>query len=142
MALTGHWLTGEIPQKVMQEIRLIEKWILSVLSSPVPVPGKTKLELEVLPRDVMPIIEFALPDHTRFTLMDFPLHLPIEMLDVDTVIRILTAIMLEYKVNCFWLLILISKSLGCFAIAELQCGQHECNGIGCVNVSIRLVLYF
>lgn len=74
----------------------------SCLSSPVPVPGKTKLELELLPRELMPVIEFALPDHTRFTLMDFPLHLPIEMLDVDTVIKLLTAIMLEYKVCLNW----------------------------------------
>ena len=44
-----------------------------------PVPGKTKLNLEVLPLDVMPMLEFALPDHTRFSLIDFPLHLPFEL---------------------------------------------------------------
>lgn len=97
MALTGHWI-GDIPAQVMQEIRSIETWILTILSSPIPIPGKTKLELEVLPESLMPTIEFALPDHTRFTLMDFPLHLPIELLDVDTVIKLLTAIMLEHKV--------------------------------------------
>lgn len=99
MALTGHWTHGEeIPQKVMQEIRLLESWILTILSSPIPVSGKTKLDLEVLPEELMPVIEFALPDHTRFSLMDFPLHLPIELLGVDTVIKLLTAIMLEHKV--------------------------------------------
>lgn len=46
----------------------------------------------------MPIFEFALPDHTRFSLIDFPLHLPIELLGVDIVTRLLAAIMLEYKV--------------------------------------------
>lgn len=47
----------------------------------------------------MSILEFALPDHTRFSLVDFPLHLPIELLGVDTVTKLLAAIMLEYKVN-------------------------------------------
>jgi len=42
---------------------------------------------------------FALPDHTRFSLVDFPLHLPLELLGVDLCIRILTLIMLENKVN-------------------------------------------
>jgi hypothetical protein len=43
-------------------------------------------------------LEFALPDHTRFSLVDFPLHLPLELLGVDTVTRLLAAIMLEHKV--------------------------------------------
>ena len=42
---------------------------------------------------------FALPDHTRFSLVDFPLHLPLELLGVDLCIRILTLIMLENKVK-------------------------------------------
>jgi len=41
---------------------------------------------------------FALPDHTRFSLVDFPLHLPLELLGVDLCIRVLTLIMLENKV--------------------------------------------
>uniref|UniRef100_A0A914P7P6 UDENN domain-containing protein n=1 Tax=Panagrolaimus davidi TaxID=227884 RepID=A0A914P7P6_9BILA len=95
--LIGHW-DGDIPDTVMEEIRQIETWILMLLSSPVPVPGKTKVVLEVLPLEIMPMIEFALPDHTRFTLVDFPLHLPIELLGVDVVIQLLAAVMLEYKV--------------------------------------------
>jgi hypothetical protein len=42
---------------------------------------------------------FALPDHTRFSLVDFPLHLPLELLGVDLCIRVLTLIMLENKVK-------------------------------------------
>ena len=42
---------------------------------------------------------FALPDHTRFSLVDFPLHLPLELLGVDLCIRVLTLIMLENKVT-------------------------------------------
>jgi hypothetical protein len=44
---------------------------------------------------------FALPDHTRFSLVDFPLHLPLELLGVDLCIRVLTLIMLENKVTFF-----------------------------------------
>lgn len=44
-------------------------------------------------------LEFALPDHTRFSLVDFPLHLPLELLGAEAVMQILAAIMLEYKVN-------------------------------------------
>ncbi|KAI6187935.1 MAP kinase-activating death domain-containing protein [Aphelenchoides besseyi] len=95
--ITGHW-SGPIPQLVMQEIRQLETWILMILSSPIPVPGKTKLVLEVLPTEFMPMIEFALPDHTRFTLIDFPIHLPLELLDVGTVMQLLAAMMLEYKI--------------------------------------------
>ena len=43
--------------------------------------------------------EFALPDHTRFSLVDFPLHLPFELLGVDVAIKVLTAVMLEFKVS-------------------------------------------
>lgn len=46
MVLTGHW-EGPIPSIVMNEIKQLETWILMLLSSPVPVPGKTKLVLEV-----------------------------------------------------------------------------------------------
>ena len=95
--LIGHW-NGEVPPQVMQEIREIETWILMLLSSPVPVPGKTKVVLEVLPLEIMPMIEFALPDHTRFSLVDFPLNLPIELLGVDVVVKLLAAVMLEHKI--------------------------------------------
>uniref|UniRef100_A0AC34Q660 MAP kinase-activating death domain protein n=1 Tax=Panagrolaimus sp. JU765 TaxID=591449 RepID=A0AC34Q660_9BILA len=95
--LIGHW-TGDVPTQVMQEIRQIETWILMLLSSPVPVPGKTKVVLEILPLEIMPMIEFALPDHARFSLIDFPLHLPIELLGVDVVVKLLAAVMLEHKV--------------------------------------------
>jgi len=46
-------------------------------------------------------LEFALPDHTRFSLVDFPLHLPLELLGAEAVMQILAAIMLEYKVKNF-----------------------------------------
>ncbi|VDK43494.1 unnamed protein product, partial [Gongylonema pulchrum] len=52
----------------------------------------------VLPPNVLPAYEFALPDHTRFSFVDFPLHLPLELLGIDTAIRVLAAVMLESKV--------------------------------------------
>lgn len=83
----------------MHEIREIETWILRLLSAPVPIPGKTKVELEVLPRHLYEPLLFALPDKTRFSLIDFPLHLPLELLGVDSVIKVLTCIVLEHKVS-------------------------------------------
>lgn len=41
---------------------------------------------------------FALPDHTRFSLVDFPLHLPLELLGVETCMKVLTCILLEHKI--------------------------------------------
>ena len=55
-------------------------------------------QVNVLPKDLQAPLLFALPDSTRFGLVDFPLHLPLELLGVDTCLRVLTAIMLEHKV--------------------------------------------
>lgn len=55
-------------------------------------------QVHVLPRELQPPLVFALPDNTRFSLVDFPLHLPLELLGVDTCLKALTAIMLEHKV--------------------------------------------
>lgn len=41
---------------------------------------------------------FALPDHTRFSLADFPMHLPLELLGVDLFVQVYTLILLENKV--------------------------------------------
>ncbi|XP_038049379.1 MAP kinase-activating death domain protein-like isoform X3 [Patiria miniata] len=92
--LTG--ICSDIPPLVRHDVRQIETWILRFLSAPVPVPGKTRVEIQVL--DTQPPMVFALPDHTRFSLADFPLHLPLELLGVDTCLRVLTLIMLENKV--------------------------------------------
>ncbi|KPJ01967.1 MAP kinase-activating death domain protein [Papilio xuthus] len=77
-------LTGQAydntPTIVVHDVKEIETWILRLLSAPVPVPGRTRLELEVLSPTAHAPLLFALPDHTRFTLVDFPLHLPLELL--------------------------------------------------------------
>lgn len=83
---------------VIHDVKEIETWILRLLSAPVPIPGSTRVEvgllnfwekliweisffqLEVLSPTVHEPLLFALPDHTRFSLVDFPLHLPLELL--------------------------------------------------------------
>ena len=56
---------------------------------------------QVLPREMTLPLTFALPDPKRFELVDFPLHLPLELLGVDTCLKVLSAIMLEQKVSTF-----------------------------------------
>lgn len=68
------------PSVVVHEVKEIETWILRLLSTPVPIPGSTRIELNVLSPSIHDPLLFALPDHTRFSLVDFPLHLPLELL--------------------------------------------------------------
>ena len=56
------------------------------------------IAFQVMPIDLSQVFEFALPDHTRFTLIDFPLHIPFEILGIEMALRVLTAAMLEFKV--------------------------------------------
>ncbi|KAI1309467.1 MAP kinase-activating death domain protein [Halotydeus destructor] len=96
-------LTARIPDNlnmaptILNDVREIETWMLRLLSAPVPVPGKTKVEVEVLFRELREPFMFALPDHTRFSLVDFPLHLPLELLGVETCLKVMTCIILEQK---------------------------------------------
>ncbi|RWS05737.1 MAP kinase-activating death domain protein-like protein [Dinothrombium tinctorium] len=86
-----------IPSAIITDVKEIETLLLRLLSAPVCVPGKTKVEIEVLPKEIRPPLIFALPDHTRFSLVDFPLHLPLELLGVETCMKVLTCILLEHK---------------------------------------------
>ncbi|XP_076175443.1 rab3 GDP-GTP exchange factor isoform X3 [Ptiloglossa arizonensis] len=96
-ALIGQVLEGT-PAIVAHDVKEIETWILRLLSSPVPVPTKTRVEVEIVSRSMQPPLCFALPDHTRFSLVDFPLHLPLELLGVDICLKVLTLILLEHKI--------------------------------------------
>ncbi|XP_015597809.1 MAP kinase-activating death domain protein isoform X9 [Cephus cinctus] len=95
--LTGQAFEGT-PSIVLHDVREIETWILRLLSAPVPVPAKTRVEIEILSPTIQPPLCFALPDHTRFSLVDFPLHLPLELLGVDICLKVLTLILLEHKI--------------------------------------------
>jgi hypothetical protein len=57
------------------------------------------MQVEILSPTLHPALIFALPDHTRFSLVDFPLHLPLELLGVDICLKVLTLILLENKVD-------------------------------------------
>ncbi|CAK9292511.1 unnamed protein product [Gordionus sp. m RMFG-2023] len=84
---------------IIHIVNMIESWISRFLDAPVPIPGKTKVQITILPEHFLPrSLLFALPDSTRFSLIDFPLHLPLELLGVDTCLKVLTCIILEQKV--------------------------------------------
>ncbi|XP_075240920.1 MAP kinase-activating death domain protein-like isoform X3 [Convolutriloba macropyga] len=83
---------------IVHDVKEIEHWIMRLLSAPIPIPGKTRVEVELLPRSISQPILFALPDDTRFSLCDFPLHLPLELLGVETCMKVLTCILLEHKI--------------------------------------------
>ncbi|XP_051754381.1 MAP kinase-activating death domain protein isoform X14 [Ctenopharyngodon idella] len=84
--------------QVLQDLREIESWIYRLLHSPVPVAGQRRVDVEVLPHDLQPALTFALPDPSRFSIVDFPLHLPLELLGVDACLQVLACILLEHKV--------------------------------------------
>lgn len=84
---------------LLHDLREIEAWIYRLLRSPMPVAGQKRVDVEVLPHELQPALTFALPDPSRFTLVDFPLHLPLELLGVDACLQVLTCILLEHKVG-------------------------------------------
>ncbi|XP_010192499.1 PREDICTED: MAP kinase-activating death domain protein isoform X7 [Mesitornis unicolor] len=95
---TGSFLVEEKSSALLHDLREIEAWIYRLLRSPMPVAGQKRVDVEVLPHELQPALTFALPDPSRFTLVDFPLHLPLELLGVDACLQVLTCILLEHKV--------------------------------------------
>ncbi|XP_047547798.1 MAP kinase-activating death domain protein isoform X17 [Lutra lutra] len=95
---TGSLLVEEKSSAFLHDLREIEAWIYRLLRSPVPVSGQKRVDIEVLPQELQQALTFALPDPSRFTLVDFPLHLPLELLGVDACLQVLTCILLEHKV--------------------------------------------
>ncbi|TRY82066.1 hypothetical protein DNTS_006695, partial [Danionella cerebrum] len=73
---------------VLQDLREIESWVYRLLRSPVPVAGLRRVDVEVLPHELQPALTFALPDPSRFSIVDFPLHLPLELLGVDACLQV------------------------------------------------------
>ncbi|XP_036883807.1 MAP kinase-activating death domain protein isoform X48 [Sturnira hondurensis] len=95
---TGSLLVEEKSNALLHDLREIEAWIYRLLRSPVPVSGQKRVDIEVLPQELQQALTFALPDPSRFSLVDFPLHLPLELLGVDACLQVLTCILLEHKV--------------------------------------------
>lgn len=85
--------------QLLHDLREMESWVYRLLRSPVPVAGVRRVDVEVLPPELQPALTFALPDSSRFCLVDFPLHLPLELLGVDACLQVLSCILLEHKVR-------------------------------------------
>ncbi|XP_025072448.1 MAP kinase-activating death domain protein isoform X7 [Alligator sinensis] len=94
---TGSLLVEEKSSALLHDLREIEAWIYRLLRSPVPIAGQKRVDVEVLPHELQPALTFALPDPSRFTLVDFPLHLPLELLGVEACLQVLSCILLEHK---------------------------------------------
>ncbi|XP_072321265.1 MAP kinase-activating death domain protein [Eucyclogobius newberryi] len=95
---TGALSSEEKCSQLLSDLRDIESWIYRLLRSPVPVAGQRRVDVEVLPHELKRPLTFALPDNSRFSMVDFPLHLPLELLGVDSCLQVLSCILLEHKV--------------------------------------------
>uniref|UniRef100_A0A7N6C636 MAP kinase-activating death domain protein n=1 Tax=Anabas testudineus TaxID=64144 RepID=A0A7N6C636_ANATE len=96
---TGALLVEEKGSQLLADLREIESWVYRLLRSPVPVAGQRRVDVEVLPHELKRPLTFALPDNSRFSMVDFPLHLPLELLGVDACLQVLTCVLLEHKVR-------------------------------------------
>uniref|UniRef100_A0A3Q3JVF7 MAP kinase-activating death domain protein n=1 Tax=Monopterus albus TaxID=43700 RepID=A0A3Q3JVF7_MONAL len=95
---TGAMLVEEKGSQLLADLREIESWVYRLLRSPVPVAGQRRVDVEVLPPALKRPLTFALPDNSRFSMVDFPLHLPLELLGVDACLQVLSCVLLEHKV--------------------------------------------
>ncbi|XP_037304888.2 MAP kinase-activating death domain protein isoform X5 [Pungitius pungitius] len=95
---TGVLSVEEKSGQLLADLREIESWVYRMLRSPVPLAGQRRVDVEVLPHELKRALTFALPDNSRFSMVDFPLHLPLELLGVDACLQVLSCILLEHKV--------------------------------------------
>lgn len=122
---TGALSVEEKGSQLLADLREIESWVYRLLRSPVPMAGQRRVDVEVLPHELKRALTFALPENSRFCLVDFPLHLPLELLGVDACLQVLSCVLLEHKVKkvkdvkrrgMAWLV------LGCFFFLVLLLG--------------------
>ncbi|XP_049575154.1 MAP kinase-activating death domain protein isoform X14 [Syngnathus scovelli] len=95
---TGALSVEEKGSHLLADLRDIESWIYRLQRSPVPVASQRRVDVEVLPHEMKRPLTFALPDNSRFSMVDFPLHLPLELLGVDACLQVLSCVLLEHKV--------------------------------------------
>ncbi|XP_031564947.1 MAP kinase-activating death domain protein-like isoform X2 [Actinia tenebrosa] len=81
-----------------EEMAEIETWIHRLLLAPAPMQGRTKVNMELLCPETYPSLLFSSPENSRLPLIDFPVHIPLELLGVETCLKVLTCILLEQKV--------------------------------------------
>lgn len=96
---TGALSVEEKGSQLLADLREIESWVYRLLRSPVPVAGQRRVDVEMLPHELKRPLTFALPDNSRFSMVDFPLHLPLELLGVDACLQVLSCVLLEHKVS-------------------------------------------
>ena len=77
----------------------VETWIQRLLLAQAPVSGRTRVEVQLHSPSTYPPLIFAAPESNRFPLIDFPIHIPLELLGVETCLKVLTCILLEHKVR-------------------------------------------
>lgn len=82
-----------------RDMEEVETWIQRLLLAQAPMPGRTRVELHLHSPDSYPPLTFAMPELNRFSLVDFPIHIPLELLGVETCLKVLTCILLEHKVS-------------------------------------------
>lgn len=76
-------------RSMMQKIQMVEQWISFLLQSPIPEVGNSRVEISLYPNsNSTKCLTFALPDSTRFSLCDFPLHLSLELLGVSKCLQV------------------------------------------------------
>lgn len=102
-------LSEEKGSPLLADLRDIESWVYRLLRSPVPVAGQRRVDVEMLPSELKRSLTFALPDNSRFAMVDFPLHLPLELLGVDACLQVLSCILLEHKVRTVQACVLNSR---------------------------------
>lgn len=128
---TGALSVEEKGSQLLADLREIESWVYRLLRSPVPVAGQRRVDVEVLPHDLKRALTFALPENSRFCLVDFPLHLPLELLGVDACLQVLSCVLLEHKVkNSPWLvkgnnMCYMKWCLACVDVTVLFCSLED-----------------
>ncbi|XP_061671191.1 MAP kinase-activating death domain protein isoform X11 [Syngnathoides biaculeatus] len=95
---TGAHSVEEKGGQLLADLREIESWIYRLQRSPIPMAGQRRVDVELLPHEMKRPLTFALPDNSRFSMVDFPLHLPLELLGVDACLQVLSCVLLEHKV--------------------------------------------
>uniref|UniRef100_A0A3Q3M9V3 MAP kinase-activating death domain protein n=1 Tax=Mastacembelus armatus TaxID=205130 RepID=A0A3Q3M9V3_9TELE len=95
---TGALSVEEKGSQLLADLREIESWVYRLLRSPIPVAGQRRVDVEMLPHELKRPLTFALPDNSRFSMVDFPLHLPLELLGVDACLQVLSCVLLEHKI--------------------------------------------
>eukprot|EP01087_Luapelamoeba_hula_P013420 TRINITY_DN3830_c0_g1_i3.p1 TRINITY_DN3830_c0_g1~~TRINITY_DN3830_c0_g1_i3.p1 ORF type:complete len:1328 (+),score=123.48 TRINITY_DN3830_c0_g1_i3:443-3985(+) len=95
----GNGFTPELP---------IESYLAHLVQVPIPPPGRIALSL-VLPGQSQ--LQVFAPTILDFPLLDFPLHILFQSLDLENVLKLLMCVMLEKKI------LLVSKRLSLLSLA-------------------------